>query len=70
MQKMWRVVISIVLIMILIGIVGIAVGFLTGADTARIYQTAENNNMVNLIMRYYEWIVQVFNTYKAALLGA
>ena len=70
MQKMWRVVISIVLIMILIGIVGIAVGFLTGADTARIYQTAENNNMVNLIMRYYEWIIQVFNTYKAALLGA
>ena len=70
MQKMWRVVVTIVLIMILIGIVGIAVGFLTGADPARIYQTAENNNMVNLIMRYYEWIIQVFNTYKAALLGA
>lgn len=70
MQKMWRVVISIVLIMILIGVVGVAVGFLTGADTARIYQTAENNNMVNLIMRYSEWFVQVFNTYKAALLGA
>ena len=70
MQKMWRVVVTIVLIMILIGIVGIAVGFLTGADTARIYQTAENNNMVNLIRRYYEWIIQVFNTYKAALLGA
>ena len=70
MQKMWRVVVTIVLIMILIGIVGIAVGFLTGADTARIYQTAENNNMVNLIMRYYEWIIQVVNTYKAALLGA
>jgi len=70
MQKMWRVVVTIVLIMILIGIVGIAVGFLTGADTARIYQTAENNNTVNLIMRYYEWIIQVFNTYKAALLGA
>ena len=70
MQKMWRVVISIVLIMILIGIVGVAVGFLTGADTARIYQTAENNNLGNLIMRYYEWIVQVFNTYKAALFGA
>ncbi|MBQ7473394.1 MAG: hypothetical protein IJS79_03490 [Oscillospiraceae bacterium] len=70
MQKMWRVVITIVLVMILIGIVAIAVGFLTGADTARIYQTAENNNLVNLVMRYYEWIVQVFNTYKAALMGA
>ena len=47
-----------------------AVGFLTGADTARIYQTAENNNLVNLLMRYSEWIVQVYQTYKAAFLGA
>ena len=70
MQKMWRVVISIVFIMILIGILGVAVGFLTGADTARIYQTAEDNNMVNLVMRYSEWFVQVFNTYKAAIFGA
>ena len=70
MQKMWRVVISIVFIMILIGILGVAVGFLTGADTARIYQTAEDNNMVNLVMRYSEWFVQVFNTYKTAIFGA
>lgn len=70
MQKMWRVVISIVFIMILIGILGVAVGFLTGADTARIYQTAEDNNMVNLVMRYSEWFVQVFNAYKAAIFGA
>ena len=70
MRKMWRVILSIVLILILIGIIAVAVGFLTGADSARIYQTAENNNMVNLIMRYSEWFVEVFNTYKAALLGA
>ena len=70
MRKMWRVILSIVLILILIGIIAVAVGFLTGADSARIYQTAENNNMVNLIMRYSEWFVQVFNTYKAALFGA
>ena len=55
---------------VLLGIVGVAVGFLTGADTARIYQTAENNNLVNLLMRYSEWIVQVYQTYKAAFLGA
>ena len=55
---------------IAIGIVGIAVGFLTGADASRIYQTAENNNLVNLLMRYSEWIVQVYQTYKAAFLGA
>ena len=70
MQKMWRVVISIVLIMILIGVVGVAVGFLTGADTARIYQTAENNNLINLIVRYYDWVVQVVRTYWTAVFGA
>ncbi len=70
MRKMWRVIVTLVLIMILIGIIGIAVGFLTGADTARIFQTTENNNMINLILRYYDWIVQVVGTYKAALFGA
>ena len=35
MRKMWRVILSIVLILILIGIVAVAVGFLTGADSAR-----------------------------------
>lgn len=69
MKKMWRVILTIVLIMILLGIVGIAVGFLTGADTARIYQTAENNSLVSLILRYYEWILQVLQTYKTALFG-
>lgn len=70
MKKMWRVILSIVLVLILIGIIGIAVGFLTGANTARIYQTAENNNLINLILRYYDWIIQVIQTYKAALFGA
>lgn len=70
MKKMWRVVLAIVLIFILIGIIGIAVGFLTGANTARIYQTAENNNLITLLLRYYDWIVQVVKTYAAAIFGA
>lgn len=70
MKKMWRVVLAIVLIFILIGIIGIAVGFLTGANTARIYQTAENNNLITLLLRYYDWIVQVVKTYSAAIFGA
>jgi hypothetical protein len=69
MKKMWHVILAVVLVMILLGIVGIAVGFLTGADASRIYQTAESNNLVSLIMRYYEWLVQVFNTYRTALFG-
>ena len=56
MKNMWRVILSIVLIMILIGIVIVAVGFLTGADTARLMQTAENNKLVELVLKYYDWI--------------
>ena len=70
MKKMWRVILSIVLIMFLIGIIVIAVGFLTGADSARIYQTAENNNLINLIVRYSDWVVQVVRTYWTAVFGA
>ena len=65
MRKMWRVILSIVLILILIGIIAV-----TGADSARIYQTAENNNLINLIVRYYDWVVQVVRTYWTAVFGA
>lgn len=70
MKSMWRVIIGIVLIVILIGIVAIAVGFLTGADTARIFQTAEDNDLVNVVLRYYDWLVQVVRTYWTALTSA
>ena len=70
MNKMWRVILTIVLILILIGIIAVAVGFLTGADTARIYQTAEDNSMIRQVMAYYEWIVQVVQTYWNAFFGA
>ena len=70
MRKMWRVILSIVLILILIGIIAVAVGFLTGADTARIYQTAENNNLIKQVVMYGEWIVQVVQTYWNAIFGA
>ena len=70
MKKMWRVIISIVLALILIGLVAVAVGFLTVADTARILQTAEDNSMINLILRYYDWLVQVVRTYWTAFFGA
>ena len=70
MKKMWRVIFAIVLILILIGIVAVAVGFLTGADTARIYQTAEDHHMIKQIIAYSEWLVQVVQTYWNAFFGA
>ena len=62
-SKMWRVILSIVLIMILIGIIAVAVGFLTGADSARLMQTAENNSMINLLLRYFDWFSQIAKNY-------
>ncbi len=70
MKKMWRVILSIVLILILIGIVAVAVGFLTGADTARITQTAEENALIKQLMVYFNWFAEVVQTYKTALFGA
>ena len=69
MNKMWRVILSIVLVIILVGIVVIAVGFLTGANTARIYQTAESNNLVNMLLRYFDWVMEVARSYKTAIFG-
>ena len=70
MRNMWRVILSIVLILILIGIIIVAVGFLTGADSARLVQMAEGNSMVDLLMRYFDWIWEVTKTYWAAFFGA
>ena len=69
MRKMWKVIVSIVLILILIGIIIIAVGFLTGGDTARIYQMAENDSMINLLLRYFDWFLQIGRSYWAAVFG-
>ena len=70
MKKMWRVIFAIVLVLILIGIVAVAVGFLTGADTARIYQTAEDHQMIKQLMAYSDWLVQAVQTYWNAFFGA
>ena len=67
---MWRVIVTIVLILILIGIIAVAVGFLTGADTARIYQTAQNNSTIQQTVLYFKWFAQVVETYRAAIFGA
>lgn len=69
MRKMWRVIMSIVLVLILIGIIIIAVGFLTGADAARLSQTAENNSLITLVLRYFDWFTEVVKTYWNAFFG-
>ena len=69
MKKMWRVILAIVLILILIGIIAVAVGLQTGADTARINQTAENNPMIQQTLAYINWFIQVVQAYWNAFFG-
>ena len=38
--------------------------------SARIMQTAENNSMVDLVLRYFDWISQVARNYWTAIFGA
>ena len=54
MSKVWRVVVSIVLIAVLFGVVCIGVGLLTGADIGRLYTRI--NNALHVEM-YYNWVV-------------
>ena len=66
MKRMWRVIITIVLVAALIGILGVAVGFMTGADSTRIMQTVgRNEGLINNILYffnniglYWDWAVE------------
>jgi len=60
MRKAWKVIIAIVLVMVILGCICTAVGFLTGADITRMMQTAENNNQLNLMLQYVDWIGQCY----------
>ncbi len=58
MKRAWRIIISIALIVLLLGGVLIGVGFLTGADTNRIYSVLDGR--YNLT----EWIEYIGEVYR------
>lgn len=55
MNRIWRIVISIVLIAILFGVVCVGVGLLTGADISRLYTRI---NGVYHVDMYYKWLTE------------
>lgn len=55
MKKAWSVIIIIVVIVALLGGVFMGVGFITGADTARIYSVLDDKYSLSL---YYDYITQ------------
>lgn len=66
MKKGWKMVAIIVLAVVIIGAVLTSIGFVTGADTARIYYVLDDNYVMT---EKIEWFKQVIQLYTQALLA-
>lgn len=64
MKKVWKAVGVLALIMVILGAILIGVGFVTGADTSRIYSVLDNQY---LLTEKIDWLAQVFDLYSDAL---
>lgn len=63
MKKAWSVILAIVLVALLLGAVAIGVGYVTGADPARIFSTLEGGPLYNFIQN----LILYWNELIAAL---
>lgn len=55
MKNGWRIIITVVLITILLGIVCIGVGLITGADMPRVYAVMDRQYNITAL---YDWLTQ------------
>ena len=53
MKKGWKIVMAIFLIVVVIGIVGVGVGMLTGADYSRIYSVLDDQYHIDMWLNYF-----------------
>lgn len=67
MKKAWRFIIVIVLVAVLLGAVAVAVGYMTGAETNRIYSVLDARYNIDM---WYRYIMDVLAQYEAVLLSA
>lgn len=56
MKKGWRIILAIVLSAVLLGVVAVAVGFMTGADMTRIYSVLDARYHIDM---YYQYALEV-----------
>ena len=66
MKNAWRIIIMVVLVAILLGGVGIAVGMMTGADFTRIYSVLDERYNITL---YYDYLPELISQVEAIYLG-
>lgn len=67
MKKAWRFIIVIVLVAVLLGAVAVAVGYMTGAETNRIYSVLDARYNIDM---WYRYVMDVLAQYEAVLLSA
>ena len=61
MKKGWHIVLIVVLAALLLGLVCIGVGFITGADTSRIYSVLDDEYNLTLYQQYItEMLIPAF----------
>ena len=53
MKKGWKIVFTIFLIVVVIGIVGVGVGMLTGAEFTRIYSVLDDQYHIDMSLNYF-----------------
>ena len=66
MKKIWKTVAIIVLAVVVIGAVLVGVGFVTGADTARIYYVLDDDYVIT---QKISWLKEVISLYGQALVA-
>ena len=57
MKKGWKIVFTIFLIVVVIGIVGVGVGMLTGAEFTRIYSVLDDQYHIDMWLNYFAEVV-------------
>lgn len=67
MKKGWRFIILVVLVAVLLGAVAVAVGFMTGAETTRIFSVLDAR--YNL-QGWYQYFMEIFSQVQAVFFSA
>lgn len=62
MKKGWKIIFTIFLIVVVIGIVGVGVGMLTGAEFTRIYSVLDDQYHIDMWLNYFAEVAAAVQT--------
>lgn len=70
MRKGWRIIITLVLIVALLGAVSVGVGLMTGAEMDRIYSVVDERYNVTAWLEYYQQVYDILAPELAEIFSA